>query len=51
MTLVGVPDKPGMAAKIFEPLSEANIVVDMIIQNISDDGTHRPDLHRAARAI
>ena len=42
MTLIGVPDKPGIAAKIFQPLSEANIVVDMIIQNISDDG--RTDL-------
>jgi aspartate kinase len=42
VTLLGVPDKPGTAAKIFQPLSEANIVVDMIIQNISDDG--RTDL-------
>src|SRR5205823_14667290 len=42
VTLIGVPDKPGTAAKIFKPLSEANIVVDMIIQNISDAG--RTDL-------
>ncbi|HEX9102499.1 MAG TPA: aspartate kinase [Polyangia bacterium] len=42
VTLIGVPDKPGTAAKIFQPLSEANIVVDMIIQNISDAG--RTDL-------
>jgi aspartate kinase len=42
VTLLGVPDKPGIAAKIFRPLSEANIVVDMIIQNISDAG--RTDL-------
>jgi aspartate kinase len=42
VTLIGVPDKPGTAAKIFAPLSEANIVVDMIIQNISDAG--RTDL-------
>ncbi len=33
-----VPDRPGIAAKIFEPLKEANINVDMIIQNISKDG-------------
>jgi aspartate kinase len=42
VTLIGVPDKPGTAATIFQPLSEANIVVDMIIQNISDAG--RTDL-------
>jgi aspartate kinase len=42
VTLLGVPDKPGTAAKIFQPLSENNIVVDMIIQNISDAG--RTDL-------
>jgi len=42
VTLIGVPDKPGTAAKIFQPLSEANIIVDMIIQNISDAG--RTDL-------
>ena len=38
VTLIGVPDKPGMAAQIFRPLSENGIVVDMIIQNISDAG-------------
>lgn len=42
VTLIGVPDKPGIAAQIFRPLSEASIVVDMIIQNISDAG--RTDL-------
>jgi aspartate kinase len=42
VTLNGVPDKPGVAAKIFQPLSDANIVVDMIIQNISEAG--RTDL-------
>ncbi len=34
----GIPDKPGIAAGIFVPLSEANITVDMIIQNVSLDG-------------
>lgn len=33
-----VPDKPGIASRIFSPLSHANITVDMIIQNISSDG-------------
>jgi len=34
-----VPDMPGIAAKLFTPLSEANITVDMIIQNISHEGS------------
>jgi aspartate kinase len=38
VTLTGVPDQPGIAARIFKPLSEASIVVDMIIQNQSADG-------------
>ena len=33
-----VPDKPGVAAAIFGPLAEANINVDMIVQNVSADG-------------
>jgi aspartate kinase len=35
----GVKDHPGVAARVFTPLSEAGIVVDMIIQNVSHDGT------------
>jgi aspartate kinase len=35
----GVKDQPGIASRIFAPLSEAGIVVDMIIQNLSQDGT------------
>src|SRR5574341_936066 len=35
MTIIGVPDRPGIAARIFGPVAEANIVVDMIIQNVS----------------
>jgi len=35
----GVKDAPGVAAGLFSPLAEARIVVDMIIQNLSDDGT------------
>ena len=37
ITLIGVNDKPGVAANIFEPLSIAQINVDMVIQNISSD--------------
>ena len=38
VTLVGVKDKPGVAASIFEPLSKSNINVDMVVQNISSNG-------------
>ena len=38
ITLLGVEDKPGVAADIFEPLSNDQINVDMVIQNISADG-------------
>ena len=38
MTLISVADRPGIAAAIFTPLSESGINVDMIVQNISEDG-------------
>ncbi len=38
ITLVRVPDRPGVAAAIFGPLAETSINVDMIVQNISEDG-------------
>lgn len=38
ITIVRVPDRPGVAARLFTPLSEHNIVVDMIIQNASVEG-------------
>lgn len=38
VTLTGVPDRPGIAAKLFGHIAAANIVVDMIIQNASDGG-------------
>ena len=38
VTLVGVKDKPGIAASIFKPLSESSINVDMVVQNISANG-------------
>ncbi len=37
LTIIGVEDRPGVAANIFEPLSKAQINVDMVIQNISSD--------------
>lgn len=39
LTLKGVPDIPGIASKILVPISDANIEVDMIVQNVSADGT------------
>ncbi len=38
ISVLGVPDQPGIAAQIFSPLTESNITVDMIIQNVSIDG-------------
>jgi len=58
IALRAVPDTPGIAARIFTPLAEANIVVDMIIQNMSLDGTTdltftvpRADLKQAVRLM
>lgn len=38
ISVLGVPDQPGIAAQIFSPLTESNITVDMIIQNVSSEG-------------
>jgi aspartate kinase len=58
VSILHVPDKPGIAAKIFGPIAEANINVDMIIQNISIDGftdltftVTKADLPRAIEII
>ncbi len=54
LTVVGVPDLPGVASRILGPVSEANIEVDMIVQNMAADKTtdftftvHRNDYERA----
>ena len=39
ISLRQIEDKPGVAAAIFGPLADANINVDMIVQNVSEDGT------------
>src|SRR6059058_223761 len=44
VTVVDVPDKPGEAAAIFRELAEAEINIDMIVQNISTGGTGRTDV-------
>ncbi len=59
LTLLRVPDHPGVAASIFGPLAEATINVDMIVQNVSEDGQStdltftvaRCDLERAAKTL
>lgn len=38
LSLMGVPDQPGVAARIFQCIAEANVVVDMIVQNVSAQG-------------
>ena len=40
VTIMKVDDKPGIAARIFGPLADANINVDMIVQNVTPDGKH-----------
>jgi len=58
ITVRRVPDRPGIAAAIFGPLSDANVNVDMIVQNVSADGTTdltftigRTDLPRAQAVL
>jgi aspartate kinase len=58
VTLVAVPDRPGVARSVFEPLAEAGINVDMIVQNIGHAGTTdlsftvpRADLAQAGRLL
>jgi aspartate kinase len=59
ITLVKVPDRPGVAASIFGPLADSAINVDMIVQNVSDDGKStdltftvgKADLDRAKKVV
>ncbi len=59
ITLVRVPDRPGVAAAIFSPLADAGINVDMIVQNVSDDHkttdmtftTGKADFDRAIKVL
>ena len=59
ITLLGIPDKPGVAAKIFGSLADEDINVDMIVQNISSDGKYsdltftisESDLFKAKKCI
>jgi aspartate kinase len=58
ITVIGVPDRPGIAKALFDPIAEANINVDMIIQNVSQDGltdisftVARTELPKAVKVI
>ncbi|MBG6069018.1 aspartate kinase [Micromonospora ureilytica] len=44
ITIVGVPDEPGAAARIFDTVAGAEINIDMIVQNVSTEGTGRTDI-------
>lgn len=57
ITVMAVPDKPGIAAKLFKGVADANIIVDMIVQNVSGDGkatdisftVHKTDAKKALK--
>lgn len=58
LTIIGVPDLPGVASKILGPIAAANIEVDMIVQNVSENGTtdftftvNRNDYQRAHKLL
>jgi aspartate kinase len=58
VTILGVPDKPGMAAQIFNALGDGQVNIDMIVQNVSEKGTtditftlSRDDLKQARRVM
>lgn len=58
ITLAGIPDTPGVAARILAPVGEANIEVDVIVQNVSADGTtdltftvHKNDMQKAVAVL
>jgi len=58
ITILGVPDRPGIAYQILGPVGDANIDVDMIVQNVSHDGmtdfsftVHRSDLQKTLKIL
>jgi len=59
LTVLGVPDTPGVAYKLLGPIADANIEVDMIVQNVAPDGAttdftftvHRNDYQRAMQIL
>ena len=58
ITIKKVPDMPGIAARIFEPITKSGIVVDMIVQNTSEEGltdltftVPKPDFHKTMKLV
>jgi len=58
VSIIGIPDRPGVAKRIFRSLADANVVVDMIIQNIGKDGladltftVSKEDRHKAEKIM
>lgn len=58
LTVAGIPDTPGVAFRILGPISDANIEVDVIVQNVAEDNStdltftvHRNDMARAAEIL
>ncbi len=58
ITILGVPDRPGIAYQILGPIGDANVDVDMIVQNVGHDGltdfsftVHRSDYHKALEIL
>jgi aspartate kinase len=58
VTVKRVPDKPGIAAQLFEPMFQSGIVVDMIVQNTSEEGltdltftVPKPDFHKTMKLV
>jgi len=58
LTIRGVPDKPGVASRVLCPVADANVEVDVIVQNVSADGTtditftvQRGDMAKAAKIL
>jgi aspartate kinase len=58
ITILGVPDRPGIAYQILGPIGDANVDVDMIVQNVSHDGStdfsftvHRVDYQKALKIL
>jgi aspartate kinase len=58
ITILGVPDRPGIAYQILGPVGDANVDVDMIVQNVSHDGTtdfsftvHRNELQKTLKIL
>ena len=45
VTILGVPDRPGIAARVFRPLADAGVNIDMIVQNVSRRWPHRHLVH------